>query len=241
MAANISLPEQGDLIRAGAMLSREQNFKSLIMVLVEQALDISHSDSAAFYGFLNSEDPRSGMKLVYKRGRETPPDKLSGDSELVRFARECREALVFNNRETAGKRPPLFREILLAPNMASGMALPVISVSRDMGLLFVNSRKPLFYNRRRFYFLDAYAKLAGPIMQNTRLFGEMKDYVRKIEALERYQEHIFDSITNLIITVDPEGQIHYFNRAAAEFMGLDETCLGKGIKEIFKGALSPKS
>jgi PAS domain S-box-containing protein len=237
----IPAPDQGDLIRAGAMLSREQTFKSLIMVLVEQGLDISHSDLAAFYLFVNAGDPHSGLRLAYKRGRETPPDTLSGDSELVRFIRECREALVFNNRDGAGKRPPLFREVLLAPNMASGMVLPVISPSRDIGLLFVNSRKPFFYNRRRFYFLDAYAKLAGPIMQSTRLLGETKEYLRKIEALERYQENIFDSMTNLIITADSEGQIHYFNRAAAEAMGLDETCLGRDLREVFYGALSSKT
>jgi PAS domain S-box-containing protein len=240
MTVNTPAPDQGDLIRAGAMLSREQNFKSLIMVLVEQALDISHSDLAAFYLLVNGEDPRSGLRLVYKRGRETPPDTLSGDSELVRFTRECREALVFNNRKGTGKRPPLFREVLLSPNMASGMALPVISAARDIGLLFVNSRKPLFYNRRRFYFLDAYVKLAGPVMLNTRLFEESRDYLRKIEALERYQEHVFDSMTNMVITADPEGQIHYFNRAAAEAMGLNETCLGRDLREIFHGALSAK-
>jgi PAS domain S-box-containing protein len=223
------------------MFSREHNFKSMTTVLVEQALDISHSDMAAFYLFLNSEDPRSGLRLVYKRGREVPPDTLSGDSELVLFIRECREALVFNNREPGRKKHPLFREALLSPEMSSGMVLPVISPGRDMGLLFVNSRKSLFYNRERFYFLDAYAKLAGPLMQNSRLFGEMKEYLQKIETLERYQENIFYSMTNLIITVDTDGQIHYFNRAAAEAMGLDKTCLGQNISTIFKNALSPKT
>jgi PAS domain S-box-containing protein len=241
MTVNTPLPDQGDLIRAGAMLSREQNFKSLIRILVEQSLDISRSDAAAFYLFQNGEDPHSGLRLVYKRGGESPPDRLPGDSELVRFMRECRESLVFNNREGPGKKPPLFRETLLAAHMSSGMVLPILSSSRDMGLLFVNSRKPLFYNRRRFYFLDAFAKLAGPMMQNSRLFEEMKAYLQKIEALERYQENVFDSMTNLVITADPGGQIHYFNRAAAEAMGLDETCLGRSLTEIFKNALSAKT
>jgi PAS domain S-box-containing protein len=241
MTVQSPLPDPGDLIRAGAMLSRAQNFKSLSVILVEQTLDISRSDLAALYLFLDHEDPRSGLKLAYKRGRDTPPDKLSGDSELVRFIRECRESLVFHRRPSEEKTPPLFWEALLVPSMASAMALPVFSPGRDIGLLFVNSRKPLFYTRRRFYFLDAYAKLAGPLMQNSRLFYEMKNYLQKIEALERYQENIFNSMTNLIITADPEGQIHYVNRAAAEAMGLDQSCRGQHIRAVFQKSLNPKT
>jgi hypothetical protein len=36
MTVQSSLPDQGDLIRAGAMLSRAQNFKSLSAALLER-------------------------------------------------------------------------------------------------------------------------------------------------------------------------------------------------------------
>jgi PAS domain S-box-containing protein len=241
MTVQSPVSNQAELIRVGAMLSREQNIKTLIRVLVEQAVDISRSDLAALYLFSQPDDPRSGLKLAYKRGRDVPPDRLSGDSELVCFMRDCREALVFNNRDPAAKTFPLFREALLVPSMSSGMALPVASSTQDLGLLFVNSRKPCFYARRRFHFLDALVKLAGPLMQNSRLFEEMKEHLQTIESLERYQENVFNSMTNLIITADPDGQIHYFNRAAAEAMGLDESCLGKSIASVFQNALGAKT
>ncbi|MCL1955464.1 MAG: hypothetical protein FWF61_06025 [Brevinematales bacterium] len=48
-AAEISnMPTEQDLIRAGALLARERNFKDLVNVFVEQAQDISHVDLALF-------------------------------------------------------------------------------------------------------------------------------------------------------------------------------------------------
>ncbi|MDR1586987.1 MAG: PAS domain S-box protein [Treponema sp.] len=233
---------EDDLIRAGSMLSRELDFKNLCVILVEQAQDISHSDLTAFYFFKSGRRSNPGdLSLVHKRGSYTPPEKLSGDSAMVRFLLDCRETLVFNNREGEGKRPGFFKEILLVPEMKSGMVLPVSGPSRNVGILVVNSRSRLFYTRRRFYFLDSFAKLAGGAMQSARLFGELKGQMQKIESMERYQENVFNSMTNMIITLDGGGQIHYFNYAASEAMGLDENCLGLDMGEVFKNAVSPRT
>ena len=245
-----------DLIRAGALLARERTFKNLVTVFVEQAQDVSGADLAAFYTFVDAEDRTSDLKLVFKRGRHPVPETISGGSDLVRFVRECRETLIFNNKHAleedaaqdgtqAGSRPqavPAFlKEVLLHPSMKSGMALPVVSLPREIGVLFVASRTPCFFNRRRFYFLDSYAKLAGGAMQNSRLFDNMRESIRKINAMERYQENVFNSMTNMIITTDAAGQIHYFNEAAARAMGLGKDDLGRDLEDAFRNALSPRT
>jgi PAS domain S-box-containing protein len=231
----------GELVRAGARLAREQDFTSLAAILVEQAQDVTGSDLAAFYVFADSEDPASALRLVYRRGRCNPPDILSGESEMVLFLRECGEALIYNGSSLHEKKPAFLAQLLLVDEMQSGIGLPIRSLSRDLGVLFVNFRQPYFVNRERFFFLDAYAKLAGGVMQTSRLFGEMKEYLRKIEELQRYQENVFNSMTSMIITTDPDGCFHYFNRAAADELGLDEEALGKGFAEFFKGKLSSKT
>ena len=251
---NQTLPTEQDLVKAGALLARERNFKDLVNVFVEQAQDISRVDMTAFYVLKDAEDRKSDLKLYYKRGRYPVPDIIPGDSELVRFVRECQEALIFNNQqalekdangqaENTGKPPEVPRfltETLIHPAMKSGMALPIVSPPREIGVLFVGSQKPCFFNRSRFHFLDSYTKLAGGAMQTSRLFGETRESSKKIDSLERYQDNVFNSMTNMVVTTDASGYIYYFNEAAAQAMGLVQDDLGRSLENTFRKAFSSK-
>jgi PAS domain S-box-containing protein len=75
------------------------------------------------------------------------------------------------------------------------------------------------------------------MLDNRRLFDELKEQLRQIESLERYQENVFSSMTNLLITVDREGHIEYFNEAAAERLKLTEEDIGTPFARLFKKAL----
>ena len=244
-----SLPTDQDLVRAGALLARERNFKDLVGAFVEQAQDICRADVTAFYLLKEPEDRASGLKLNYKRGRHLVPDEIPGGSELVRFLRECREALICNdwddpeNGESARARGEraFLREALINPDMKSAMALPIVSPPREIGVLFVASQKPRFFSRRRFHFLDSYAKLAGGAMQTSRLFDETRASSKKIDARERYQENVFNSMTNMVVTTDAAGHIQYFNEPAADVMGLCEDDLGRSLEKTFRDSLSSKT
>ena len=239
------LPTDQDLVRAGALLGRQRNFKDLVSVFVEQAQDISRVDLTAFYILKEPDDRKSDLKLVYKRGRYPVPETISGSGELILFLRECKEALIFNNKQVEQQQGNIARadnaflkEALINPQMKSGMALPIVSPPREIGVLFVNSLKPCFFNRRRFHFLDSYTKFAGGGMQTSRLLDETRESSRKIDSLERYQENVFNSMTNMVVTTDADGQIYYFNEPAAQSMGLSQDDLGRSLDKIFKDSLS---
>jgi adenylate cyclase len=236
-------PTEQDLVRAGALIARERNFKDLITVFVEQAQDVSRAEVAAFYGFRNMEDRKSDLKLVFKRGSYELPEIISGSAELVCFLRECRETLVFNNKytEKADAAASYLKEVLIHPAMKSGMALPIITPPREIGILFVASRMTQFFNRAIFYFLDSYTKLAAGAMQTSLLFDETKTSLQKIDALERYQENVFNSMTSMIITTDPNGRIYYFNEPAAETMGLKEDDLGRNLIGVLKRSIASET
>jgi len=235
------LPTEQDLVRASALLTQERNFKDLVGVFVEQAQDISRVDMAAFYVLKDTDDRKSDLKLAIKRGRYAVPETISGESEMMCFIRECKEALIFNNNKTAWKREPFMSEVLINPEMKSGMALPIVSYPREIGVLFVGALAPCFFNRRRFHFLDAYTKLAAGALQTSLLFGETRIQDKKIDSLERYQESVFNSMTNMIITTDAAGQIYYYNEPAAKGMGLTEEDLGRRLDNVFKNSLSAKT
>jgi len=236
-----NLPTEQDLIRAGTVLARERKFKDLVNAFVEQAQDISHVDLAAFYTLKDTDDRKSDFKLSYKRGRYPVPETISGTSELVCFIRDCKEALIFNNKENPRRGGAFLKEVLINPEMKSGMALPIVSPPREIGILFVGAQTPCFFNRRRFHFLDSYTKLAAGAMQTSLLFDETRESSKKIDSLERYQENVFNSMTNLIITTDAAGQIYYFNEPAAETMGLTQEDLGRNLENIFRNSLSSKT
>jgi len=238
-----NMPADQDLVRAGALLARERNFKDLVNSFVEQAQDISRVDLAAFYTLTDTDDRKSDLKLSYKRGRYSVPETISGGSELVNFIRDCKEALIFNNKENSQTTQggAFLKEVLINPEMKSGMALPIVSPPREIGILFVGSHSPCFFNRRRFHFLDSYTKLAAGAMQTSLLFDETREASKKIDSLERYQEYVFNSMTNMIITTDAHGQIYYFNEPAAEAMGLTQKDLGRNFENVFRNSLSPKT
>jgi PAS domain S-box-containing protein len=253
----LPLPAEQDLVRAGALLARERNFKDLVSVFVEQAQDISRADMSAFYIYKDAEDSNSDLKLVFKRGRYPVPEIIPGTLEIIRFLRECREAVIFNNKsvslsktpekqeaseaDTDHETPGFLKEVLINPLMKSGMALPVVSSPREIGVLFAGSPAPCFFSRRRFHFLDSYTKLAAGAMQNLLLLDEARESSRKIDSLERYQENVFNSMTNMVITTDASGHIYYFNEPAALAMGLTEDDLGRSLENIFRSSLSSKT
>ncbi len=222
-----------ELVRTSSLLTSDKDEESLIATLVDQAQDVSQSDIGALYVY--QETQPNPLKLVYKRGKYDIPRKLEAGSELVRFLEDCGESLVINDREQQ-----FFSEIFLVDNMNSGMALPLYTPKANIGILILNSRRDDFFGKSRLDFLDSFTKLAGGMLHNAELFKELKARLRHIEALERYQENIFSSMTNLLITTDSQGSIHYFNRIAAERLGLTEESKNSTIDDLFKKKMNRK-
>jgi len=224
-----------ELVRGSSRLSAESDFKGLVSVLVEQTADYSRSDLACFYLYGDEDVNTRKLHLAYRRGLRDVPAKISGDSVLMEFLQECGEAVVLLSR----KESP-FTDIFLSPGMNSGIVLPVRAGNRKIGALFLNSRYENHYGNARFRYLDSMSRLAGGLLENSRLMTELKEYLKRIEAMERYQESIFQSMTNLLVTTDDGGRIRYFNQAAEKAFQLEEKDLGKPFSRIIGRGLGSK-
>lgn len=220
-----------ELVRAGSILSRELNFKSLISTLVDQSIDITKSDISCLY-LTEGQEPKKGYVLAYRRGKHSVPQNLSLDSNVVNFLTESGETALILER-----KDHVFKDILLNPSMNSGIALPVFTPKLKLGILILNSGKSLFYNRVKFKFLDSLVKLAAGMLHNSKMVREIREYLRKIEQLKRYQENIFSSMTNLLIATDSQGKIHYYNRTAGEKLELREQDIGGEFKDVFNNKI----
>ena len=224
-----------ELVRASTLLADEGDFRQLCSVLVEQSLDVTGSDLAVLYLFNNPQEKDFELRQMYKRGSYEVPSVIFADSELTEFLNECAKAVVLQERKSG-----FFDEAFLHPHMNSAVVLPLNTVKSRIGVLFLNSRKALYYNRNSFHFLDSYTRQAGGLLQNVRLNKELKDYLKQVEELERYQEGIFNSMTNLLVTTDESGKIHYFNRMAEESFGMKSSDAGKSFEEFFSGKIGRK-
>ena len=226
-----------ELTRAGTVLTGQKHFKELVKTLVDQSVDITSADQGSFYLTDSPGNPVHWQQL-YKRGRFETPLNLQGCEEMTSFLVECREAILLTER----KKSP-FLSLLLSHTMNSGIALPVTTADKMIGVLILNSRQPLFFDHDRFLFLDSITHLAGGLLNSSRLYDELKEHLKRIETLKEYQESVFNSMTNLLVTTDAQGSIRYMNRAAVESfqISLEKISLETSLESTLGAGLGRKT
>lgn len=222
-----------ELSRASALLAMAVDFSQIQSTLVEQACDISASDLAALYLYTDTDDVQgSSLRLSYRRGPWRAPQSLPRSSETLAFVEECGEAAVLNE-----PRECVLSGILLDAAMQSGIAVPIFLPGYRAGMLILNARTPRHFDRKRLNFLTAFCALAAGMLRSARLFKELKERAAEIEALERYQESVFSSMTNLLVTAERDGSLRFFNDEAGEIFGLQSDSLGKPVIEVLRDRL----
>jgi len=213
---------------ASNVIAKNLNVKHIISSLTEQLFDITGCDLACFYSLSDS-----GVRLLYKRGKHEVPEILNKYNELFQFIIEAKETVVLTER----KKSP-FSSLLLNKTMESGTASPIGTKKTVYGFVILNSSNKNFFNRKLLTVVESISQLTGQYFHNSFLHNQLLEYTRKIESLERYQENIFSSMTNMLITTDTMGNIKYFNSIAQKAFSLKSSDIGKNIKDIFYGKLT---
>ncbi len=218
------------VLLAGGVIARNLNIKHIISSLTEQLFDITGCNIACFYSLSDT-----GIRLLYRRGNFQVPEVLNKYDELFQFIIESKESVVLTER----KKSP-FISILLNDLMESGIAAPIGTNNKVYGFMIMNSINKYFFNRKLLSAIESISKLAGQYFHNSFLHNQLIEYTRKIESLERYQENIFSSMTNMLITTDITGNIKYFNPIAQKTFSLKKSDIGKNIKDVFSGKLTKR-
>ncbi|MCF7915632.1 MAG: PAS domain S-box protein [Spirochaetaceae bacterium] len=223
-----------ELVRTGALVANEQRKTNQLSILVDQTFDISHSDLSCLYLYEEQEGQRL-LNLEAQRGDFEVPNRLSTDDELWEFLEECEETLILSARNTA-----FFHTAFLNSAMNSSVVLPLFTATTQLGYLILNATEEAFFGSEEFYFLDSFVRLSSGMVQSAQLYRDLERQFKEVELLERYQENIFASMTDLLITTDAKGHIHYFNQAALERLGLKEDLVGEPFEKVFNASLGKK-
>lgn len=223
-----------ELVRAGAMVANEHRQTNQLSILVDQAFDISHADLVCLYLYSDGGS-QNNLLLEAKRGDFPVQNRLPAVDELFEFLEECEETLVLTERSQV-----FFESAFLHPKMNSAVVLPLFTATTQLGYLFLNAKQSRFFTSENFYFLDSFVRIASGMVQSAQLYRDLEMQYREIETLERYQESIFSSMSDLLITTDSKGNIHYFNRAALERIELSAELIGEPFEKVFSSALGKK-
>jgi PAS domain-containing protein len=220
------------LQKAGIFFASGLNFKALISLVVEEALEMSGSDLGCVYLFERPEEKQTHCKLIYKKGKYDVPLTILEDDESLIFIRECQEAIV-----VLEKKQETLATVLLHPKMESGMVFPLATSSLQWGLLFLNSREKNYYTKRHFTFLHFYTLLAGEKLYTSRLIEKLKTELTQVEEAFSFQEMILGALVPMLIVLDSEGCINYFNDSAKRRFGFPESSKGKDGMSLLAACL----
>jgi adenylate cyclase len=226
-----------ELVRASGVLGSQESRSALIESLVDQAVDISGAESACFMATKNllpSVAPMT-IKNIYSRGNFSLPKSLPTKDPNILFIFECREYVLINQAEDA-----YFGSLILHPAWRSTIIAPMMGQNKVLGLLFLGSTDEGYFSGERLNFLDSYVKMSGGLLHNQELVAELREKLSAIEKLERYQDSIFTSMTNLLLTTDSNGDIAYFNLAAADRFQLTPEDQGKNLDKLLGKTLGTK-
>ncbi|THB66028.1 MAG: guanylate cyclase [Spirochaetaceae bacterium] len=221
-----------EFLRAGTLLAAKASQLEQLRVLVDQAYDISGASLCCVYLYSNRHNQ---LQMSLRRGGHDVPQKMDPQDELFEFINDCRESLVLHRRPKE-----FFATALLNPQMQSAAVLPLLTGDTALGYLFLNHKSPDYFCGERFLFLDSYVKLASGSLESAALYTELEQQFRQIHAMERYQQHIFDSMTNLLVTTNADGTIQYINQVAREKLAIGDDAIGRQFDEVLKGLFTRK-
>jgi adenylate cyclase len=217
-----------EVIRASELLTSKGGQKPVLKILTDQLQDICRSDLTALYIEKDGE-----LRLISFRGKYQPPKVLEMTRGGIEFILDEKTGVFLNDRNSE-----FFQDVFLFDSMNSGALVPICTQRKFYGAVFLNHRQEGLFGHSRLQFIEGITTLCSNLLESNSLFEEVKMRLNQIEELHLYQDNIFSSMSNILITLNMKGEIEYFNQPAAEKFQMDDTCLGKGFYEFFGKAFS---
>lgn len=112
-------------------------------------------------------------------------------------------------------------ESIISYNLRSILCVPLRIKATTFGVIYADSRvvSNVFVEADR-NLLSAFANQAASVIENARLFRQIRDQLADITELKYLMDDVFESIASGVITIDLNDQISMYNRAAARMLGI---------------------
>jgi len=190
------------LNQASLALASNMDFQLVLDRICQVARDITDSDSVALFLY----DPDAD---VFTRASQLGDDAAPPKSSHVGAEVEAKgmTRAVFTRQQSIlvhdARQHPLVDPAALESGLCSIVAVPVISRTQAMGVLYVNSRRPRAYDERDVQAVSALASQAAAAIENARLLDETMASAQALEQRARNLLMINRISTDLTALLDP--------------------------------------
>jgi signal transduction histidine kinase len=211
-----SVEELRALGEVGQAVNSTLDLETVLTTIVTRAVELSATDSGAIYEF---DEAVQEFELRATHGM-TP--------ELIEAVREARvrveEAV---GRAATGRRPvqipdiaeePTYpaRDVMLRAGFRAFLVVPLVREDRIIGLLAVRRHTPGQFLEATVNLLQTFASQSVLAIQNARLFQEIEDKSRQLEAASRHKSEFLANMSHELRT--PLNAILGFSEVLTERM-----------------------
>lgn len=210
------------LLKAGQAITAVTELDDVLRVICEQALNLG-GGTTAFLLTPESEDEYLRCIMALGSGSELLLGQRCGlaDTLAGHVFREIRERVVED--AAAELEGDVFATQL--PQMRSAVMMALRVQGRTVGVLGVWHHSPGFFGPLQQRVLEQYGSAAAVALENAQLHEAMR------RSEERYRT-LFQNALEIVITLDIDGRIMSWNRAALQFLGLSPAELRGGVLNI---------
>lgn len=123
---------------------------------------------------------------------------------------------------------------IIIQQIRSIICVPLRVRATTIGVIYLDSRVlPNLFGMSDPELLMSFANLAGPAIENARLFSEERAHVNEIITLEALQSRILETVAGGIITIDQSNCILAMNECAQRMLGLElQGLLGSSLARL---------
>ena len=198
-----SVEELKALGEVGQTVSSTLNLETVLTRIVSHAVQLSGTDGGAIYEY--DEQSEEFLLRVTDRMEEeliaalrANPPRL-GDGVVGRAA-SAREPIQIPNIAEAHAYPPRMRELLARFGFRASLAIPLLREDRIIGALVVRRKSTGEFRPEVVELLKTFATQSALAIQNARLFREIEDKGRQIEAANRHKSEFLANMSHELRT-----------------------------------------
>lgn len=212
------------LYEIGRKLNSSLELTTVLDLVMDSLIEVTEAERG-FIMLLEGRDSSAGseQQLAVKVARNL--DRRTLEAESFQISR------TISNQVAETGKPVVITDALsdssyrraasvAAFQLRSILCAPLQVKEQPLGVVYVDNRlRSGLFTEADLRLLVAFADQAAVAIDNARLYEDLRQRMRQIASMKDYQDNIFRSVGSAVITVDLEGKITTFNRAAENVFG----------------------
>ena len=198
-----SVGELEALSEVGRAISSTLDVDRVLGTIVSRANALAGTDGGAIYEF------EEATRTFHLRATDRFPEEfvallrgtplVYGQGAVGRAAAERQPVQVSDIHQAAAYESRV-RELVMRAGYRSLLAVPLLSEDEVVGVLLVNRREPGEFPPRIVELLRTFASQSALAIENARLFREIEDKSRELEAANRHKDEFLASMSHELRT-----------------------------------------